>query len=809
MADSFELLRARITIDVSNVKAAALEVAKLQASLNKLSKPIKINIGDTTRAARGAGTPAEKIAKATEAANQAELRSTQRTAREIERIRLESYKKILRAAQKLEIIAKSPATNERDRARLLAQAESLLIKVRQRVSAVSREAIQIERQLASVRRASQTGIDHLAAKLRSLANITDAASRAPGVSNFVGNIARLGSGLLRAVASISKLGTSTITLVAGIATMIVSLAVAASLMIKFAKATVDAAVAAGRAGLSLALQTLTTALKVILTPLRLAYFELRRLFNLAGMRAFISDTLDLAARMETVRKQLELGFGAGAEAEFQRLRQEANLFGTSLVDVSEAFAKFALVAKSSGIEIATIRRLFTGIQAEARVFGVTTDDMQGVLRAMRQVASKGRLMSEELTQQLAERLPDAFNQTARALNKSRDQLVEGLRAGTIGAKEFFEAFSTQAVLEFYDKAIALSGTLAARLQRLRNVADLIKIAFGNIFSDTLVFAVERIAQAAIRMRDAFAPIGNVFSNLAKRFQRSIASFNFEALFERLAQVLRGTGTLLRDFLQRLATIGIVFNGATLLAAFVAIKAAVSVLNDVMGSFLRKVKEFTGIDLSTPERAFAAIVAALDVLPLLIASATRIWIHFRTVANQFFADTLLNLKNLIKLWATAELIKNPAKAIIIVGALKQIDDIFEAMKKPLQDGSLTDTISTEINGMLEKIAKAQKNVQKVLAGEDGKGKNPAADALNQAAANIEAALKGEPADILSPIEFGRRLTAATFAVQAPEVQQQQKQAEDVAATARNTAEIADLIRRGGQATPLFGRMPGIV
>jgi hypothetical protein len=380
----------------------------------------------------------------------------------------------------------------------------------------------------------------------------------------------------------------------------------------------------------------------------------------------------------------------------------------------------------------------------------------------------------------------------------------------VTAKEFFEAFSRETITAFYEKAIALSDTLNARLARLRNIRNLVFIRAGDLISGTLVFGLERITQAAVRMREAFAPVGIVIDRTVKSFQDSFRSLNFEAVFERIAQIIRGSSSLVREFGDRLARIGILFNGAALIAVFVAVRSVLTAINTLMGQFLDKLQRFSGIDLSTPERAFAAIAAALDVLPLIMASATRIWIHFKQVARETFGEMFTNIRGLIKLWALAEAFKNPAKAFGITILLKQVDEVVDKLRQPAEDGSFSDTIAKEIDGMLKKIAKAQANLRAVLEGEDGKGKTQAAEGINQAAENLRSALKGDPADILSLEEFGRRLNSATFSasITPPEVEQK-KQAEDTAATARNTAEIASLIRRSTQSTPLFGRLPGIV
>lgn len=912
MADSFELLKAKVTIDVAGVKLAVAEVAKLQTALKGVAKPVKLNVkapkaassasqtkdanklaesiakiqvaaakaelstknltskmirltrlradvrglirSDSTpiqkrqvlqlekqlkaaqdrikarslqnsriqitadnaaaraqaKATKDAERIAEKARRTAESVARAQIKAAQNAAKATERIRLQSINRVIRAAQKAQIAARDPKTNELRRTQLLKRAEELLIRVRQRVSATSKEAILIEQRLSAVRRASEPGIARLAAKLRALADVSAGVSGSPGITRFVGQLGRLSAGLLRGAANLSGMSASAASLTIGLGALVVGTALMASALIKLASAAVNAASAIGRAVLSGAITVLTRALKVILTPLRAAYTELSRLFTIAGLRAFSNEALELAGRMEQVQQQLKLRFGDAAQQEFARLRDEANLFGTDLVELSAGFARFALATEGAGISIQTIRDLFTGIQASARVFGTSVEDISGIFRAFEQIAGKGKLTSEELIRQLGDRLPGAFKLAADALGKTPAELVDSLRQGTVSAKQFFDAFSRETVTRFYAKAISLSDTLNARFARLRNIRNLIFIGAGDFISNTFIFALERIAQAAIRMRDAFKPISAVISRITAAFRKSIASMNFEVLFNRLATLFTAMGPVIEQFMERLGRIAIVFNGAVLVAAFAVIQIAITKINDLMGQFLANLQKLTGIDFSTAERSFAAVAAAISVLPEIVAGATRVWEKFREVVNKFFSDAAINMRSLIKIWAAAELIKNPAKALGIAFALKKIDDIIDKMKTPLEgDDGLSATVAKELELALAKIAEAQKNMQLILEGKDGKGKNDASDAINEAADNLRDAMSGKASEILDPLEWVRRLNAATFKanIDAPQVAQQ-KQVKFTEQTAKNTSEILGILK-GGKVTPLHGRAVGVL
>jgi hypothetical protein len=107
-------------------------------------------------------------------------------------------------------------------------------------------------------------------------------------------------------------------------------------------------------------------------------------------------------------------------------------------------------------------------------------------------------------------------------------------------------------------------------------------------------------------------------------------------------------------------------------------------------------------------------------------------------------------------------------------------------------------------ILELIAQAQKNLKAAV--DPPGGKPAAAAAIDAAADNLRNAMSGEAADILDPIEWVRRLNAATFnaKIASPEVAQQAQDSSNIQETAKNTRELVTIMRNDRQQTPLFAR-----
>lgn len=99
------------------------------------------------------------------------------------------------------------------------------------------------------------------------------------------------------------------------------------------------------------------------------------------------------------------------EQERQFVVQESTRIGTDLSSALDNYTKLAASTQNADYT----RDLFTAIQERGTVLGVDSATMSNAVRALGQMASKGQVMSEELKGQLAEAIPGAVGDAARAL----------------------------------------------------------------------------------------------------------------------------------------------------------------------------------------------------------------------------------------------------------------------------------------------------------------------------------------------------------------------------------------------------------
>jgi hypothetical protein len=112
---------------------------------------------------------------------------------------------------------------------------------------------------------------------------------------------------------------------------------------------------------------------------------------------------DVAAKVSSLKASLEAITGstaAGAD-EFAFLEAEAKRLGVTLGGVGKEYVKLVGSTTLSGIDSKVTRDLFTGVSQSAAVFNLDDQETGRVLTALGQIASKGKVYSEELKYRLA------------------------------------------------------------------------------------------------------------------------------------------------------------------------------------------------------------------------------------------------------------------------------------------------------------------------------------------------------------------------------------------------------------------------
>nr|WP_284149318.1 tape measure protein [Escherichia coli] len=108
----------------------------------------------------------------------------------------------------------------------------------------------------------------------------------------------------------------------------------------------------------------------------------------------------------------------------------ADKTGLNISEGLSSYAKFAAGAQGSMSQEQT-QELFGNATAMSRLMGLSNDELNGILKAFEQMASKGKIQAEELRGQLGDRMAGAFKLFAEALGMTATELDKAMKDGKI------------------------------------------------------------------------------------------------------------------------------------------------------------------------------------------------------------------------------------------------------------------------------------------------------------------------------------------------------------------------------------------
>ncbi|ELB3422813.1 tape measure protein [Escherichia coli] len=159
--------------------------------------------------------------------------------------------------------------------------------------------------------------------------------------------------------------------------------------------------------------------------------------------------------LEAYRKIMEIGlkkeasqraaqFVLGDEGAKRATEFVKNLADSSGVDQIETLSSFAKFSAGAGDMNADQKEsLFSNVIGTSRLMGLSTDEINGILKAFEQMASKGKIQAEELRGQLGDRMAGAFQLFARSLGMTTEQLDAAMKNGKVLSKDVLPKVSAE------------------------------------------------------------------------------------------------------------------------------------------------------------------------------------------------------------------------------------------------------------------------------------------------------------------------------------------------------------------------------
>lgn len=160
-----------------------------------------------------------------------------------------------------------------------------------------------------------------------------------------------------------------------------------------------------------------------------------------GLRYFVDaqvalNTLQLSLR--SVSKSTE-----EYAQNFEFVSKVSRQYGQDIITVGDTYKNFIASTNESNVSLARRKELYEQIIKVGSTLALSNSDIEGTLRAVSQIFSKGTVQSEELRQQLGERLPGAFNVMAKAIGVSEVELNKMLKDGVILSEDVMPLFGKE------------------------------------------------------------------------------------------------------------------------------------------------------------------------------------------------------------------------------------------------------------------------------------------------------------------------------------------------------------------------------
>lgn len=185
----------------------------------------------------------------------------------------------------------------------------------------------------------------------------------------------------------------------------------------------------------------------------------------------------------------------------EAIAQSSNTLAIPLEQVYRQFTQLRVNTKEYGMSIKETQEIFEGVVLAVSSVGGSMEDVDGAMRAVVQIFSKGKVQAEELRGQLGERFPGAVVKFAQANKMSFEELQTALEQGKVTVADFVE-FAKKNYQDYakFSEQIATAPEFAGR--RLEKAMSDMRIAIGS----------------------ALGPAGAAFQNFATEAIKSITDF---------------------------------------------------------------------------------------------------------------------------------------------------------------------------------------------------------------------------------------------------------------------------------------------
>ncbi|MCS1366118.1 tape measure protein [Escherichia coli] len=152
--------------------------------------------------------------------------------------------------------------------------------------------------------------------------------------------------------------------------------------------------------------------------------------------------MEVGLKKEASQRAAQFVLGdEGAKRATEFVKNLADSSGVDQIETLSSFAKFS--AGAGDMNADQKESLFSNVIGTSRLMGLSTDEINGILKAFEQMASKGKIQAEELRGQLGDRMAGAFQLFARSLGMTTEELDKAMKDGKVLSKDVIPKVSAE------------------------------------------------------------------------------------------------------------------------------------------------------------------------------------------------------------------------------------------------------------------------------------------------------------------------------------------------------------------------------
>jgi tape measure domain-containing protein len=219
--------------------------------------------------------------------------------------------------------------------------------------------------------------------------------------------------------------------------------------------------------------------------------------------AFVIDipkqAFDAAKSLQLFENQIRVLTGSAAEADraFGFIDDLVARFNIPLQSARQGFAQLYASMSPAGIPIGEVENLFEGMSTAAATLGMSSAEMDRMTLAFSQMASKGKIMTEEVTRQLGDVLPGALAKMAKAAQMEIPAFIDAMQKGQLSGKAMQDVLFNMGILmqtDFGEGASNAAKLLQGAMNSIGNSVQRMYEAFRPVVEDLAAQAMPALAQ---------------------------------------------------------------------------------------------------------------------------------------------------------------------------------------------------------------------------------------------------------------------------------------------------------------------------